>query len=149
MVILLPYIQEFALAFLATIGFGLLFNVPRRTLVACGLTGAIGRTIRLLVINLGASVAGGSFVGALAVAMAGYWLARTYQTPRTIFTVTGVIPMVPGIPAFSTMLEFAVGHTDKGIVNAVETTLIIGALAMGLTSVRVLSQVPHRTYDGI
>ncbi len=47
------------------------------------------------------------------------------------------------------MLEFAAGHTGKGIVNAVETILIVGALAMGLTSVRVLSRVPHHTYDGV
>ncbi len=137
------------LASVATMGFGLLFSVPRRTLVACGLTGAIGRTVRLLAVNMGASMAGGSFIGAVAVALAGLWLAHVYQTPRTIFTVTGVIPMIPGIPAFSTMLEFAAGHTDEGIVDAVETILIIGALAMGLTSVRVLSRVPRRTYDGI
>lgn len=149
MAVLLPYLREFGLAFIATLGFGLLFNVPRRTLLACGLSGAVGRTVRLLAVTLGASVEGGSFLGAVAVATMGYWLARAYYTPRTIFTVTGVIPMIPGVPAFSAMLEFATGHTDAGIVHAVETILIVGALAMGLTTVRVLSQVPRRTYDGV
>ena len=145
--LLLPYLREFALAFIATLGFGLLFNVPRRTLIACCITGATGRTIRLLAVTMGASLEGGSYIGALAVAVLGYCLARVYKTPRMIFTVTGVIPMIPGVPAFSTMLEFTRGNIEAGSINAVKTVLIGGALAMGLTTVRVLSRVPGHTPD--
>jgi uncharacterized membrane protein YjjB (DUF3815 family) len=147
MISLLSYVREFGLAFVATIGFGLLFNVPRRMLPACALTGAIGLTVRLLTVNLGASLEAGSYVGALMVALMGYLLARAYRVPRMVFTVTGVIPMVPGVPAFSTMLEFAAGNIDAGLVNLVKTGLIVGALAMGLTTVRVLSRVPDRSSD--
>ncbi len=139
---LLPYLREFGLAFVATLGFGLLFNVPCRTLIACGLVGALGRVVRLVALNLGGSVIAGTYVGALMIALAGYALARFYHTPRMIFTVTGVIAMVPGVPAFSMMLEFAAGNVDKGLVDAVDTALITGALALGLTTVRVLSRLP-------
>jgi len=145
MSVLLLYLREFGLGFVATLGFGMLFNVPRRTLIACCVTGAVGRTVRLAAVDLGASIEGGSYIGALAVATAGYFLARFYKVPRTIFTVTGVIPMIPGVPAFSTMLEFAAGNIDAGLVNAVKTMLIGGALAMGLTTVRVLTQVQGRS----
>jgi uncharacterized membrane protein YjjB (DUF3815 family) len=147
MAVLLPALRELALAFVATLGFGLLFNVPRRALLACGLTGAIGRVVRALVEGLGASDVGGTFLGAVAVALVGYGLARLYRVPRTIFTITGVIPMVPGVPAFSTMLQLAAGDIQQGIASAVQTALITGALAMGLTVVRVASHVPPRPYD--
>lgn len=145
----MPYVIEFALAFVVTLGFGLLFNVPPRTLAGCCITGGVGRTVRLLSIQAGFSLAGGSYIGALVVALMGYLLARVYRTPRMIFTVTGVIPMVPGVPAFSTMLAFASGDIDAGLVNAVETILIGGALAVGLTTVRVLTRVPGRAQDVI
>ncbi|HEC23455.1 MAG TPA: threonine/serine exporter [Chloroflexi bacterium] len=143
-----PYLREFGLAFIATLGFGLLFNVPRRTLFACSVTGGVGRMVRLLAVTLGASLVGGSYLGALAVALMGYALARLYRTPRVTFTVTGVIAMVPGVPAFGTMLEFAAGNIDGGLTNAVETMLIGGALAMGLTTVRVISRIPTSSPDG-
>jgi uncharacterized membrane protein YjjB (DUF3815 family) len=141
--LLLPLLREFALTCLATLGFGLLFNVPRRALIACCLTGAIGREARLLALRAGADPVGASFVGGLAVASLGYLLARFYHMPRAIFTVTGIIPMVPGVSAFTSMLELASGHTTAGIAASVETILTGGALAMGLTTVRVLTRIPE------
>lgn len=140
MATLLPYVREFILAAVATLGFGLLFNVPRRALAASSMVGGLGLTIRMLAEALGAGQAGATYIGAVAIALAGYLLARRYRMPRMIFTVTGVIPMVPGVLAFSAMLEFASGNVDAGLVNTVQATLITGALAMGLTTVRVLSR---------
>jgi uncharacterized membrane protein YjjB (DUF3815 family) len=140
MTALLPYVREFILAAVATLGFGLLFNVPRRALAASSMVGGLGLTVRMLAEALGAGQAGATYIGAVAIALAGYLLARRYRMPRMIFTVTGVIPMVPGVPAFSAMLEFASGNVDAGLVNTVQATLITGALAMGLTTVRVLSR---------
>lgn len=134
-------LREFVLACVATMGFGLLFNVPRRTLLPCGLTGGIGLVVRFTAGKLGASDVGGAFLAAISVALMGYLLARHYRVPRSIFTITGVIPMVPGVLAFSTMLQLATGDFQKGITSGLQTGLIIGALAMGLTTIRVLSRV--------
>jgi uncharacterized membrane protein YjjB (DUF3815 family) len=142
---LVPYIREFILAAVATLGFGLLFNVPRRTLLACCLTGGTGRMIRLIAISAGISLEAGSFIGAMVVATMGYIFARIYHTPRTIFTVTGVIPMVPGVPAFTSMLQMANGNIDDGLISGVQTVLIGGALAVGLTTIRVLTRVPENS----
>ena len=138
----LDLLREFLLAAVATLGFGLLFNVPRRALFPCCLAGGAGRLVRLIAVSLGASAVGGSYLGALAVGLLGYVLARAYRMPRMVFTVTGVIPMIPGVPAFGTLLELAAGNVDTGLHNAVDTVLIGGALAMGLTTVRVISRMP-------
>ncbi len=149
MSVVLPYIKEFLLAAVATLGFCLLFNVPRHTLIACCITGGIGRAVRLLAADAGASLAGASYIGALLVAIMGYLLARACRTPRMVFTVTGVIPMVPGVPAFSTMLHISNGNYSQGVVDAIQTLLIGGALAMGLTTVRVMTRIPGRSADSI
>ena len=82
-------LREFALAAVATLGFGLLFNVPRRTLLACCLAGGAGRGVRLIAVSLGASGVAGSYFGALVVGLLGYALARVFRMPRMVFTVTG------------------------------------------------------------
>jgi uncharacterized membrane protein YjjB (DUF3815 family) len=97
----------------------------------------------------GGQLRGGSYLGALAVGLLGYALARTYRMPRMVFTVTGVIPMIPGVPAFGTLLELASGNVDVGLHNAVDTILIGGALAMGLTTVRVISRMPTPAPDSL
>ena len=60
-----------------------------------------------------------------------------------VFTVTGVIPMIPGVPAFSTLIEFLDNDVYAGLVHAVNTMLIAGALALGLTTVRVVTRRVH------
>ena len=147
MIDILAVLRSLALAFVATTGFGLLFNVPRRTLAACGLTGGIGVAVRFTATSLGASAVGGSFLGALTVASLGFLLARQYRVPRTIFTITGVIAMVPGSLAFTTMLQLTTGDFQKGITSGLQTILIVGALAMGLTAVRAISRVAPRTSE--
>ena len=145
----LDLFREFALASVATLGFGLLFNVPRRTLLACCLVGGAGRLVRLIAVSLGVSTVAGSYFGALAVGLLGYALARVFRMPRMVFTVTGVIPMIPGVPAFGILLELAAGNVEAGIHNAVDTLLIGGALAMGLTTVRVISRMPTPAPNGL
>lgn len=142
---ILEVLRAFGLAFVATTGFGLLFNVPRRTLAACGLTGGIGLAVRSVAVKLGASDIGGAFLGALTVALVGFLLARSYRVPRTIFTITGVLPMIPGSLAFTTMIQLTTGDFQKGITSGLQTALVVAALAMGLTAIRVLSQVAPRS----
>jgi uncharacterized membrane protein YjjB (DUF3815 family) len=143
--VVLSYIREFLLAGVATLGLGLMFNVPPRALLACCITGGIGRVVRLLCMSAGISIEAGSFIGAMAVGVTGYWFARICRMPRTIFTVTGVIPMAPGVPAFSGMIAFASGEINAGITASVQAILIGGGLALGLTTVRVLTRIPDRT----
>ncbi len=145
----LHYLQEFVLACAATLGFGILFNVPRQSLFACCLTGALGRTVRLAALDAGANLEGASYLGAVAVAITGYLMARLYHTPRTIFTVTGVIPMVPGVTAFSSMLDFANGNILAGLVSGTQTVMVGGALALGLTTVRIITRMPGRSVDAL
>jgi hypothetical protein len=45
-----------------------------------------------------------TFIAALVVGLLGYSQARFFHVPRLIFTVTGIIPMVPGVPAFETIV---------------------------------------------
>lgn len=135
---------------LAALGFAILFNLPVRTLPSAVLCGAVGHLLRYLIITnepfgLG-SIEIASLGGATAVGFLGLLLAKLHRVPRILFTVPGIIPMIPGTFAFGTMLGIlqaanidttAVAATaaDQILtitsVNAIKTGLILAMLAIG------------------
>lgn len=131
----------------AALGFAMLFNVPRRTLIACAFAGAIGHASRTLLIqSIGLTIETATFVAAALVGFLGAYLAKRLRAPSLIFTVTGVIPMVPGLFAYTAMLRFlelSLGSGDETILQEamvyfIRTMLILGALALGISLPRLL-----------
>ncbi|HMM30086.1 MAG: threonine/serine exporter family protein [Chloroflexota bacterium] len=131
-------LQQGFWAFVATAGFAVLFNVPTRMLAVCGLTGALGLMWRAALLDAGAHAVAATFAGALIVGVLGYTQARFFHMPRLIFTVNGIVPMIPGVAAFETMVFFVRGDIDAGVESAVVAFLLIGAIAFGLVTARML-----------
>ncbi len=128
------------LGFVATLGFAILFNVPRHTLLACAVIGSLGHVVRFGLRWVGFSNEVATFFGALCVGLVGYWQARRVHLPRLVFTVTGIISMVPGIPAYEMLVYFSRGDTLGGVRNAVQAALVTGAIAAGLGAARILTE---------
>jgi uncharacterized membrane protein YjjB (DUF3815 family) len=126
--------------FTATAGFAILFNVPRNRLLVSGLIGAVGHTLRFGLREVGLSNELATFLGALLVGLVGVAYAKRVQQPRLIFTVTGIISMVPGIPAYEVIFYFSRGDIIDGLTSAVRATLAAGAIAAGLSTARILTE---------
>lgn len=137
----------------AAVGFAMLFSVPRRDLPGAFLTGAVGHSARALLLQWGVPLEGATLVGAAVVGVLGNVLAQRLHKPTFVFTVPGVIPMVPGVFAFQTMMGIlrvttaAAGEgsgvlVDAGI-NAIHTALLLGALALGISIPRLLFRHPR------
>jgi uncharacterized membrane protein YjjB (DUF3815 family) len=129
------------LALGVTIGFGVLFNVPRETLIPCGLIGILGHLSRFALHSFGVSNEVATFFGALVVGLIGYWIARRLDRPRLVFTVTGIISMVPGIPAYETVIFFSRSDILNGLQSAVRAGLATAAIAVGLSTARILTEL--------
>ena len=84
-------------AFISTIGFAIFFHVRQTHLLICGTIGAIGWLIYLLLNGKYHSAVLASFIAALVVTALSYLLAKKRKTPITVFLVTGIIPLVPGL----------------------------------------------------
>lgn len=136
---ILTLIEQGFWGFIATLGFAVLFNVPTRMLLICGVAGAIGHMWRRALMAQGIDVVTSTFVGATVVGLVGYTQARFFHMPRLIFTVTGIIPLVPGVPAFETMVYFMRDDIPTGLETLVRTGLIGGAIAVGLVTARLLA----------
>jgi uncharacterized membrane protein YjjB (DUF3815 family) len=130
-----------ALGFCVTFGFAVLFNVPRAVLLQCAAIGAGGHLLKIGLQALGVSLEVATFCGAFAVGVTGYLVARRLHMPRLVFTVTGIISMVPGIPAFEAIIHFSSGDMLNGLQGVVRASLITGAIAAGLSTARLITEI--------
>lgn len=89
---------------IAAIGFAILFNVPKRTLFPIGAMGAIGGLVKFGLMYFGIGIVFSSFVGAAVVGIISIQMAHLKNSPPLVFSIPGVIPMVPGAFAYRMML---------------------------------------------
>ncbi|TWT03429.1 threonine/serine exporter family protein [Planomicrobium sp. CPCC 101079] len=135
------WLLEALLSFIAAASFGIVFNAPQKTLVSCGLVGMSGWLIyRAYFLAFDDSVQA-SFAGAFAVALAAHILAKKFKMPMIIFSIAGIIPLVPGSKAYNAMRNIVENNYLEAIAFASEALMVSGAIAMGLVFAEVLMQL--------
>lgn len=135
-------------SFIATACFGVIFNAPTRAIPYCGFVGAIGWAVFYLMMQVpSVTEVEASFLGAFVVAIVAQIFARKYKAPMLIFNVSGIIPLVPGGPAYNTMRNLMEQNYSLGIQNGMRAFMISGAIAMGLVFAEVIVQLIMRIFN--
>lgn len=89
---------------LAATGFAILFNVPSRTLLPIFIMGALGGITRNILHGFHINIIVCTLMGSTLVGLISIPFAHWFHAPPPIFAIPSVIPMVPGILAYETML---------------------------------------------
>lgn len=131
--ILLDYSAAFAFAVLSTVAFGILFQAPKRSLLVCGVVGAVGWLVYIYLrhaesldsfyANLAASVA---------VALLSELAARLMKQPVTIFVIPGIFPIVPGLAMYNGMTQIIEKQYDYGMSLLLQAGMDASAIALGI-----------------
>ncbi|MGL4726537.1 MAG: threonine/serine exporter [Scandinavium sp.] len=137
----LALIQDAVLSAIPAVGFAMVFNVPQRALPWCALLGAIGHSSRMAMMMAGMNIEWATFIASLLVGSIGIQWSRWYLAHPKIFTVAAVIPMFPGISAYTAMISAVkishLGYSEALMVtlleNFLKATSIVGALSVGLS----------------
>ena len=127
---------ELAVAFIATLAFAVVFNVPVRYLLPGALVGAIGWQIFRSFGGANTAV----FFASMGIGLLAEGGARMFRVPVLIIAVPGIIPLVPGAGAYSTMLALVKGNSIEALTKGTETLFAAGAIAVGVA----LATVPLR-----
>lgn len=138
--LLIELLQDMALAAVPAAGFAMVFNVPVRVLKYCALFGALAHGLRFLLMRAGMPVEWGTLIAATAASFAGVWLGQRLRSHPKAFTVAAMIPMIPGVSFFTTIIAlhqlgtrgFSEALFSTALTNGLRTFLIIGAIAIGL-----------------
>ncbi|MBM7623395.1 threonine/serine exporter family protein [Sporohalobacter salinus] len=127
--------------FLATIAFGIIFKLPKRTLFNSGLAGVLGWGGYNLAFRFTHNQIFASFLGVVVITVIAEISARLLKEPATLFIVSGIIPLVPGSQAYFTMLNLIKKDYQAGFETGIETILIAGAISAGIIFVGVLARL--------
>ncbi|MGK9172460.1 threonine/serine exporter [Yokenella regensburgei] len=138
---LLALLQDMVLAAIPAVGFAMVFNVPHRALPWCALLGAIGHGARFAMVHGGFNIEWSTFVASMLVGSIGIRWSRWYLAHPKVFTVAAVIPMFPGISAYTAMISAVkishIGYSEEMMIllltNFLKASSIVGALSIGLS----------------
>ncbi|KAB7670649.1 threonine/serine exporter family protein [Bacillus sp. B1-b2] len=135
------FIAQAITSFAATFGFGIIFHIPRKMLIQCGFIGMLGWLAYWLIVYFHMDEVLATLVGAFLVALISQIFARWYKTPVIVFSVAGIIPLVPGGMAYNAMRNFVENDYYEAVSLAAKAFLISGSIAMGLLFSEVINQL--------
>jgi len=98
-------IEKGGWAAVATLGFAVLFNVPKYALPYCALIGALGYALRTALMSGGGmGIVLATLCAALLVGVLATILAQRFGVSGTLFAVGPAIPLVPGSYAYKAVM---------------------------------------------
>lgn len=128
-------------SFIATLGFAVLYNVPRQALMWCSTIGMGAYLVQSTLKEIGTPEAIALFFGALFVGLVGAIPARRMHLPMVLFAITGIICIIPGTAVYTVLVYFHQNDILGGLESAVEAGFGIGALATGIGAARILTDM--------
>ena len=105
------------MAAIAATGFGVISNPPKRAIAVSALLAAIGH----------------AFIAAVTIGMLGVMTAKLVKCPAEIFAFPSLLPMIPGVYAYKTILalmQFMQENQDTATMNR----LIVEICKNGITA---------------
>lgn len=128
-------------SFIAAASFGVIFNAPRKSLLRCGFVGMVGWIIYIILVNNHYDAIPASLISAVFISAISHIFAKIYRTPIIIFSVAGIIPLVPGGISYDAMRHFVLNDYNMAIQLAAKAFMISGAIAVGLVIAEVFFQL--------
>lgn len=126
----------------AALGFSIIFNTPPRTLIAIWCGGFMAGFIKFGTMGIfpEAGFIISSFLAALTVGFISIPMAHLRHVPPVIFSIPSVLPLVPGVFAYRTMLGLMSLTTknDENFSKAVENTIHSGVNTLFIVMVLAL-----------
>jgi len=124
-------LREYALpclcAFLACVGFTLIFNIHGLGKLIAGVGGALGWLVYLL----GDKTIFAAFLAAASIGVFAEVMSRVRRCPVTGYVLVALLPLVPGGGVYYAMRHCVAGETDLFLSTLLHTFGMAAALAVG------------------
>ncbi|MDI6604803.1 MAG: threonine/serine exporter family protein [Thermoanaerobacteraceae bacterium] len=134
-------IYQLIFGFLSTVGFAILFNLPKDSIIISGLSGAICWAGYIIMMYIYPSSIAATFIAAVFIGITGEIFARKKKNPSTIFIIPGIIPLVPGVYSYKTILAIIQGNYTQAFELCLQTIGIALAIAAGLIFVLSFARI--------
>jgi len=132
------------MAAIAAIGFAVISNPPRNAILISAILAALGHSLRFFLIKSGMDISLATFVAASFIGLLSILFARVIHCPAEVFSFPSLLPMIPGMFAYRTILSLIkfmqTTNAIKGqgfildfFHNGMTTLFILLALVVGVS----------------
>ena len=136
-------LKECIMAFIGTIAFALLFSVPKRYFPWCGTIGAAGWLVYRLTQQLGNRLLA-AFLATVLVIILSRLVAVRERCPVTIFMVSGLFPLVPGVGIYWTIYELVMENMEGALRRGTAALQDAIAIVIGII---VVFELPQKLFS--
>jgi uncharacterized membrane protein YjjB (DUF3815 family) len=109
----------------------------------CGVIAALSYLLYWVLAFLGISDALAVFAGALFGSLSGQWFARRMKMIGTVFLMSSIVPVVPGLGLYRTMALLGQGATAAGAGQGIDAMITIAMISLGLGVGSYLNRLFH------
>lgn len=131
-------------AFFGTIAFAILYDIPLRYLITCGVIGSIGWIVYSLLINYVGNTAS-IFAATITIAMVSRYAAVKKKTPEIVFLLSGIFPLVPGAGIYWTAYYLVSGQMSAALSSGSGALKTCFAMVLGIA---VIHELPQWIFSG-
>jgi len=143
------FIIKVICVYLASVGFGIIVNLPHRALNVAGIDGVIGWLIYYMMMQANGGIGSANFLGGLGIGICSIIFARFKKMPAILFDVPGLVPLVPGGQAYNAIKSFATGHYQAAFSYLSEVIWIAGAIALGFIVAELCLKIDNKIQRSI
>ena len=126
-----PVIQLLG-AFVAGIGFSLIFNIHGPGILICAAGGVLAWGAYLITCTLSGNDILGYFVASLVASLYSELMARIRKYPAISYLVVSIFPLIPGASVYYTVNHAVRGEMESFTSRGMHTLAIAGAIAVGI-----------------
>ena len=144
---LFPLLRAEIGAFVGTVGFAMLVHVPKRSWLPSGVIAALSYLVYWLLIRAGLPDPMSIFIGSLFGSLTGQLCARKMKMIGTVFLMSAIVPVVPGLGLYRMMAYLGQGHTAAGVDLGIQAMITITMITLGMSMGSFIDrQIQHRVF---
>ena len=133
-------------SFIGTAAFAVLFGVPRRYYVLCGVSGVLGWILYMVLVRYAAFTAPSATVFAtMLVVLSARYFSVLDRCPAIVFLLCGIFPLVPGAGVFWTSYYVVSDQLRMALSSGFMAVKVTIAIVLGII---LISELPARMFSG-
>ena len=119
-------------AFFGTVGFAMLVHTPKRAWFVSGLIASLSYMIYWFMTHLGLPDPMAIYIGSFFGSLVGLLSARLMKIIGTVFLMSAVVPVVPGLDLYRMMAALVQGQIAAGAKTGIQAMITVAMIALGL-----------------
>ena len=130
-------------SFFGTVGFAMLVHVPKRAWLTSGVIASFSYLVYWGCLHIGLSDPTSIFLGSFFGSLTGLLCARKMKIIGTVFLMSAVVPVVPGLGLYRMMAFLAQNRIGEGADMGIRAMITIAMIALGLGAGGMIDKMLH------